>query len=354
MLLDGVRRRTGTCVEPVADRKGHDRRYSRRHHARSGTELGYAPRGRRSTTASPTTVAWYRDNRAWWEPLKARACAVTALAGHRRRRDARPGPPRRSLDGRAVTALTRADLDITDPDAVARRRSHGHDVVVNAAAWTDVDGAETARGRGHRGQRHAASAPRPGLPPPHGARLAPRLHRLRLRRRRGTSPYAEDAPTAPRQRLRPHQAAPASRRVLPDRCRTPGTWCAPPGCTARTAATSSRRCSAWPATRDTLDVVDDQRGQPTWSRDLADRLVALGGAWRTRPAGVYHGTASGQTTWYGLPGRCSPLPGWTPRGSARPPATASSARPPGRRTACSATTAGRRPGWRRCGTGRTC
>jgi dTDP-4-dehydrorhamnose reductase len=54
--------------------------------------------------------------------------------------------------------------------------------------------------------------------------------------------------------------------------------------------------------RDTVDVVDDQLGQPTWSMDLARRLVelaGLGGQSRA-PAGVYHGTASGQTTWYGL------------------------------------------------------
>jgi dTDP-4-dehydrorhamnose reductase len=39
-------------------------------------------------------------------------------------------------------------------------------------------------------------------------------------------------------------------------------------------------------------------GQPTWSRDLATRLVELVDA--DAPAGVYHGTASGHTTWHGL------------------------------------------------------
>jgi dTDP-4-dehydrorhamnose reductase len=54
--------------------------------------------------------------------------------------------------------------------------------------------------------------------------------------------------------------------------------------------------------KDTLDVVDDQHGQPTWAADLADRLVRLGqGALAgTAPAGVYHGTSGGETTWYGL------------------------------------------------------
>jgi dTDP-4-dehydrorhamnose reductase len=54
--------------------------------------------------------------------------------------------------------------------------------------------------------------------------------------------------------------------------------------------------------RDVLDVVDDQRGQPTWTADLADRLVRLGRSALagTAPAGIYHGTSGGETTWFGL------------------------------------------------------
>ncbi len=55
------------------------------------------------------------------------------------------------------------------------------------------------------------------------------------------------------------------------------------------------------AERDTVDVVDDQHGQPTWSVALAGQLVALGrAAPPAAPAGIYHGTAAGETTWYGL------------------------------------------------------
>ena len=55
-------------VVPVTDRKGHDRRYSL-DIRKISDELGYAPtidldRG------LAETVRWYRDNRAWWEPLK--------------------------------------------------------------------------------------------------------------------------------------------------------------------------------------------------------------------------------------------------------------------------------------------
>ena len=58
-------------VQPVADRKGHDRRYSL-DITKISEELGYAPQvGIDEGLLS--TVAWYRENRAWWEPLKARA-----------------------------------------------------------------------------------------------------------------------------------------------------------------------------------------------------------------------------------------------------------------------------------------
>ncbi|MFH8773531.1 MULTISPECIES: dTDP-glucose 4,6-dehydratase [unclassified Streptomyces] len=55
-------------VEYVSDRKGHDLRYSV-DWSKARDELGYRPR-RDFTTGLADTVAWYRDNRAWWEPLK--------------------------------------------------------------------------------------------------------------------------------------------------------------------------------------------------------------------------------------------------------------------------------------------
>jgi dTDP-glucose 4,6-dehydratase len=61
-------------VEPVTDRKGHDRRYSV-DITKIATELGYRPRVPFERGLAET-VAWYRDNRAWWEPLKERAVLV--------------------------------------------------------------------------------------------------------------------------------------------------------------------------------------------------------------------------------------------------------------------------------------
>jgi dTDP-glucose 4,6-dehydratase len=61
-------------VVPVEDRKGHDRRYSV-DITKISDELGYAPLVPFETGLADT-VQWYRDNRAWWEPLKARAALV--------------------------------------------------------------------------------------------------------------------------------------------------------------------------------------------------------------------------------------------------------------------------------------
>ncbi|MEU6929397.1 dTDP-glucose 4,6-dehydratase [Streptomyces sp. NPDC046385] len=58
-------------VEHVEDRKGHDLRYSLSI-AKIQEELGYTPQVTFEQGLA-TTVQWYRDNRAWWEPLKAKA-----------------------------------------------------------------------------------------------------------------------------------------------------------------------------------------------------------------------------------------------------------------------------------------
>jgi dTDP-glucose 4,6-dehydratase len=55
-------------VDHVQDRKAHDRRYSV--DIAKITELGYAPRVEFDAGLADT-LAWYRDNRAWWEPLRA-------------------------------------------------------------------------------------------------------------------------------------------------------------------------------------------------------------------------------------------------------------------------------------------
>jgi dTDP-4-dehydrorhamnose reductase len=80
--------------------------------------------------------------------------------------------------------------------------------------------------------------------------------------------------------------------------------------------------------RPTVDVVDDQHGQPTWTADVAAQIIAL--VHSAAGPGIYHATSSGQTTWFGLareifgllgadPARVRPIPSSAlPRPAPRP------------------------------------
>lgn len=198
---------------------------------------------------------------------------------------------------RDVTAATREVLDITDPAAVATVVP-GHDVVVNTAAWTDVDGAEADEAGATRVNGDAVALLARACAGS-GARLL-HLSTDYVFPGDGTSPYPEDAPTDPVNAYGRSKLA-GERAVLDT---LPGR-----GYVVRTAwlyATHSRNFVTTmlrlAQQRDTVDVVDDQVGQPTWARALAGQLVALGRSAHagTAPAGVYHGTAAGTASWYDL------------------------------------------------------
>jgi dTDP-4-dehydrorhamnose reductase len=203
----------------------------------------------------------------------------------------------RSTPGVHLSALTRADLDITRLDAV-RATVDGHDVVVNAAAWTDVDGAEADEAAATEVNGHAVAR----LARACAATGAVLLHVSTDYVFSGdaTTPYQENAPTAP------INAYGRSKLVgeIAVRDLLPGT-----GYVVRTAWLYGEHGRNFVTTmlrlageRDHVDVVDNQVGQPTWSFALASRLVELGRAATvgTAPPGTYHGTAGGQTTWFGL------------------------------------------------------
>ncbi|WBB68807.1 dTDP-4-dehydrorhamnose reductase [Micromonospora sp. WMMD812] len=196
-----------------------------------------------------------------------------------------------------VTAATRAELDITDPGAV-RAAVAEHDLVINCAAWTNVDGAEeheeAATAVNGHGVAHIARACADS-----GARLI-QVSTDYVFDGEADQPYDEDAPTAPvnaygRGKLVGEQSV---TRLLPDA-----------GYIVRTAWLYGANGPNFVATmlrlaqqREHLDVVDDQHGQPTWSHTLATRLVALAEAALTGRAAprTYHLTCTGRTTWYHL------------------------------------------------------
>ncbi|OII21506.1 dTDP-4-dehydrorhamnose reductase [Curtobacterium sp. MCBA15_016] len=196
-----------------------------------------------------------------------------------------------ALHGRDVTALGRADLDITDPDAVDAAVA-GHDVVINSAAYTKVDDAER-----HESDAAAVNATGPRLLAEaavrHGAKLVT-ISTDYVFDGNGTAPYAEDAPTDPLNAYGRTKAEGEAhvRRIAPDSSYIVRTAWIYGAHGPNFAATMLRLAQ----THDTVSVVTDQVGQPTWTGDLAARIVELVDA--DAPAGIYHGTNSGQGSWY--------------------------------------------------------
>lgn len=198
----------------------------------------------------------------------------------------------RASDGESVLAPTHAALDVTDADALAAAVL-GCDVVINAAAWTDVDGAESfpeaAYAVNATAPAHLAAACTDA-----GATLI-HVSTDYVFAGDATAPYREEDPIAPRSVYGASKAE-GERAVLSTGARayvvrTAWLYGATGGNFVTTMARLERE-------RDVIDVVDDQRGSPTWSADLASGLVTLA---RSRAApGIYHTANAGDTTWYGL------------------------------------------------------
>jgi dTDP-4-dehydrorhamnose reductase len=200
--------------------------------------------------------------------------------------------PRLRAAGHQVTAFSRADLDVTDPGECIAGVA-GHDLVVNAAAHTGVDAAETeeavAFGVNAVGAANLARACTHA-----GARLV-QISTDYVFDGIATEPYAVDHPIAPRSAYGRTKAA--------------GEWAVQALCAVhwivRTAWLYGHGGANFVSTmlrlageRETLSVVDDQRGQPTSTVDLSELLLRLVEA--KAPSGTYHGTSSGEATWCGF------------------------------------------------------
>ncbi|MBD8139244.1 dTDP-4-dehydrorhamnose reductase [Frigoribacterium sp. CFBP 13605] len=196
-----------------------------------------------------------------------------------------------ALFGRDVTVLGRADLDVTDRDAVFAA-VQGHDVVINAAAYTAVDAAET-----DEETALAVNGTAAGLLAEATASVGATLVQVStdyVFDGDAASPYAEDATIAPvsaygRTKAEGEKLALAANPEGTFIVRTAWLYGAHGGNFAKTMVKLA-------GSHDTVKVVDDQLGQPTWTADLAAQIVALLDS--DAPAGVYHGTNSGSTSWF--------------------------------------------------------
>jgi dTDP-4-dehydrorhamnose reductase len=196
-----------------------------------------------------------------------------------------------------VVALTRAIVDMADPDALrSALRLQAPDLIVNAAAYTDVERAETERDRAFAVNATAAAV----LAEHARAAGAVLLHYSTDYVFDGTrrAPYDEDAPTAPLNvygaSKRAGEVAVLDSGAAALVLRTSWVY----GLAGRNFLLTMRRLAQ---TRDELRVVADQWGVPNWTRALASatvRLVAAGLPYLRARAGLYHMSASGATTWF--------------------------------------------------------
>jgi dTDP-4-dehydrorhamnose reductase len=223
--------------------------------------------------------------------------------------------------GADPAAVDRSQLDITDPAAAAAVIGQVRpDVVVNCAAWTAVDDAEAHEDRA-LAVNGAGAANLAAACAAAGARLLlPSTDYVFG----GTSsrPYAEDDEPAPRTAYGRTKLA-GEQAVLE---LLPGA-----GYVLRTAwlygahgPNFVRTMIRLEAARDTVAVVDDQHGQPTWTEDVARQILLL--AESDAKPGIYHASSTGQTTWLGLARAVFELLGADP-GRVTPTSSAELSRP---------------------------
>jgi dTDP-4-dehydrorhamnose reductase len=193
-----------------------------------------------------------------------------------------------------VIALARAELDVTDADAVREVvRDARPDAVINCAAWTNVDGAEAAEAQATAingdGAGHVAAAAAEA-----GAFVV-HVSTDYVFAGDATKPYAEADPTGPRtaygrSKLAGERAVAAASPEAHAIVRT--AWLFGPH--GRNFVDTMLRLGG---ERDELKVVADQVGSPTYTGHLAQALVRIA---ETRPNGVLHVAGGGRCSWYDL------------------------------------------------------
>lgn len=211
----------------------------------------------------------------------------------------------RARDVVFARGLTRQEVDLTDPFSVrdtvqewarvVRSDSPAHRmVVVNCAAYAAVDAAEE-----DEETAYAVNAAGPALLATVCGQVGARLAQVStdyVFAGDAQIPYETEDPTGPctaygRTKLAGEQAV---RELLSE-----ASW------VVRTAwlyggggTNFVRTMASLEATRETVSVVDDQVGSPTWAGDLASGLLAL--ARSEAPSGTYHASNLGAVSWFGL------------------------------------------------------
>jgi dTDP-4-dehydrorhamnose reductase len=196
--------------------------------------------------------------------------------------------------GIAFNAWSSKDLDITQSSTVGEAiKKFSPTVIINCAAWTDVDGAES----------HEIDASRVNSDGPENLALAAKLSNSKLIHISTDYVFSgkSQTPWQVTDEINPHSAYGRTKAL--GESRVLATY-PESSFVVRTAWLYSPWGKNFAKTMTKLAingdgdvrVVNDQVGQPSSAADLAKQIVELGLS--TSTAGIYHGTNSGQATWF--------------------------------------------------------
>ena len=196
--------------------------------------------------------------------------------------------------GESFSAPSSSELDITlSPIVLGVIGKLSPTVIINCAAWTDVDGAEI----------HEVKAARVNIDGAENLALAAKLYNSKLIHISTDYVFFGESKSSRQvdDEIDPQTAygrtkAKGESRVLasyPENSFILRTaWLYSPW--GKNFAKTMTKIAI--KSESEVRVVNDQVGQPTSAMDLATQLVELGLS--TSPAGIYHGTNSGEATWY--------------------------------------------------------
>ncbi len=202
---------------------------------------------------------------------------------------------------RGVLRVGRPDFDFDQPKTIeATFRAASPRIVVNAAAYTAVDAAETDAAAAY-GANRDGPALLAGLC---AAADIPLIHVSTDYVFDGakTEPYLETDPVAPQgvygASKRAGEAAVLASGAKAIVLRTAWVYAATGKNFVRAMLTAGKN-------RDRLSVVADQHGCPTAAADLSDGILAITAAidrsgWQPAYSGIFHAAGTGATTWFGL------------------------------------------------------
>ncbi len=198
-----------------------------------------------------------------------------------------------------LLALGQQTLDLAQPDQIRQQvRLLRPDLIINAAAYTAVDPAQS-----NREQAFAVNAIGPGVLAEEAARLeVPLVHYSTdyVFDGRKPAPYQEHDQAAPlsvygESKLAGEQAI---QTVSGEHLILRTSWVY--SLHGRNFLLTMQRLMQ---ERDTLSIVDDEIGAPTWAGTIATATAEIVRQWRTGKSslsGLYHLSASGETSWYGF------------------------------------------------------